>query len=243
MGRWVTMRDWANALLADRCAVLLFAGSLLLMLLYLLWPLGEHVVSSDFVQTHYWLVDMNEEYNVPALYAAMLWLIAAFNALLLSRADISHSGWPSGRQCWLVMAAISLLLGYDEAAGLHEWIGDAMPAVVQVLPVYAWVFYGLALLAVVAAMLLPFVLSLSHGTGGAICLAGVIFVAGALGMETLGALVERGVLSDFPPGLNWRRQIALEEGCEMTGVTLLIFALRRHRRLQRVVFPPAGVRA
>lgn len=94
---------------------------------------------------------------------------------------------------------------------------------------YAWVVYGLALLALVFLVYWRFVFSLSAVTRMALMVSPLVFISGAVGMELLGAAVEGGVLEDFPSGLSWNRAIAIEEFCEMAGIITLIFGLNYHR--------------
>lgn len=175
------------------------------------------------------LFDLNEENNPPAIYSTLLWVGAAALALRLAVID-RGKGAISNRIYWLAIAGVSLFLGADEGFVIHERIGEQIEACLPHLPVYDWVIYGGVVMAVVGFSLLGFVLRLPRRTCGLILLSAAIFVFGAVIMESLGAMVEKGVITNFPPGIDWPRETAIEEFCEMAGVILFIQALEGHAR-------------
>ena len=137
---------------------------------------------------------------------------------------------------WIGLSATALLLSLDEAAQIHEMIGAIAERYGMVLPVYAWVPFGIAIAALLAAAFGRFILGLPRAVALMILASGFIFVLGAIGFESLGALVELGSLSDFPIGITWDQTIGLEEMCEMLGIILFGFALAVQQRNVRCSF-------
>ena len=92
---------------------------------------------------------------------------------------------------------------------------------------YAWVFFGLGLLLIVGLLYLRFLFRLERHIQVLFVLSALIFVTGAVAVESVGAAVDMGTLTHFPLGQSWRHMIILEELFEMMGVILLIYTLLR----------------
>jgi hypothetical protein len=134
---------------------------------------------------------------VPRWYSCLLWQIVALRAFVLSRTDLGSTAAIPNRVFWIGLAATALLLSLDEAAQIHEMIGAIAERYGMVLPVYAWVPFGIAFAALLAVAFGRFILGLPRAVALMILASGFIFVLGAIGFESLGALVELGSLSDF----------------------------------------------
>ena len=89
---------------------------------------------------------------------------------------------------------------------------------------YRWVVAGAAFVAVFAAAAVPFLVRLPAGTRWRFVAAGVLFVAGALGFESLAARQAWA----FDHGTTYTLLTAVEEGLEMTGAAVFLVALLRH---------------
>ena len=115
------------------------------------------------------------------------------------------------------MAWIILYLSFDEVAGVHETVNS--PTMIS------WTIpFGLLAL-LVGAWMLPFVRRLPGPTRRGLIIAGIVYVAGAAGIELL--------TSQFFDEANKRQFIyaldtVAEEGAEMIGVVVLIHTLLRH---------------
>lgn len=206
---------------------LLFLGSALLIVLYwisLKWG-TDTAVSSRFSR----LFDVNGEVNIPAWYSSFLWILAAFRAYRLQ--ELSGGGVGSARLApyWLALSGICLYLSMDETAAIHESIGTIISLAAGdpdgVAPIYGWVWYGLALVALVGVAFARFLTLIPRDTATGLILGSVVFLAGAIGVETLGSLVDSGTIDWFPMGLNWNRAKALEELLEMLGICILVTVL------------------
>ncbi|MCK0165938.1 hypothetical protein MWU52_00085 [Jannaschia sp. S6380] len=168
--------------------------------------------------------DLDGEANLPAWFSSMIWLGAGALAALLSHSDVpDRRRW---RLHWIGIAVISVFLSLDEAALFHERFGSTLGGLVGAERVlfYNWIFYGLAMVALVALIYLPFLLRIDRGTALRMILAGIVFVSGSLGLEMLGAASRVGAIS-LIEGRMWLVEITLEETLEMLGVILFIHAL------------------
>ena len=189
------------------------------------------------------LFDLNGEANIPSWYSCLLWQIAALRAFVLSRTDFGRTGGVPNRFFWIGLAATALLLSLDEAAQIHEMIGAIADRYGMLLPVYSWIPFGTAFAVLLAVAFGRFILGLQHVVALTILASGFIFVLGAIGFESLGALVELGSLGDFPLGITWDQAVGLEEMCEMLGIILFGFALALQRMKTNVRYRDLGLSA
>ena len=178
------------------------------------------------------LFDVNTEANIPTWFASSLWLLAAIVAATVA---VASSGLPRRRRRgWLGFAAVLALLSLDEAASLHErLLGSAGSALLGAdargALHFAWVVPGALVAAVLALALAGTVWSMPVRQRLLVLLAGAIFVAGALGAESLsGAALER-----YGDARAYVALTSLEEAAEMAGALLLLAALLSLLELRR----------
>jgi hypothetical protein len=188
------------------------------------------------------LFDLNEEANIPTWFSSSLWLLAAFVALAIFQTHRDR-GFPNGG-FWLGMVPLFLFLSTDEAAELHELVGRLLGQPLEESAVlkftYAWVFFGLGLLLLVGLLYLRFLFRLERHIRVLIVLSALVFVTGAVAVESVGAAVDMGTLANFPLGQSWRRMIILEELLEMMGVILLVHTLLRVIALDHAPYTAAA---
>lgn len=221
------VKELVGEFLQDRVVSVLMAVALMFATLFMVMPFILWKLDATWIgREYYWVIDLDGEGNPPAIFSALLWVTAAVTALRLAQRDTGKLRRLSNRTHWIALALFCLLLAYDEAIALHEDMGDRLSGRVPSLPVYSWTLYAGAVFLVACLFLFRFVLALPRTNATVIILGGAVFLLGAVGMETVGRYaIENG--GRFPLGLNWRREQTIEEFCEMAGVILLIFALRR----------------
>jgi len=147
---------------------------------------------------------INEEQSLPAYYSAVQLIVAGIVALgLAALLPEPEPVWP-----WLLLGVLLVVLGFDEAAEIHERlesrtglpaIGVLAPAVLAGLVAFAGIFRRL------------------RETPPALAL----FVAGAVAWAISQAL-------DPIHGVDWKS--ALEESLELGGTALFLLALQRIAR-------------
>ena len=126
------------------------------------------------------------------------------------------------------MLALALLfVTVDEVTTIHEGLdqvlfemtgGDAFLTFLWVLP------YGIGAL-VLGMMYIPFLRRLPRDVGSRIFLGGVLFVAGAVGLEIVGS----EVFDRYGFGSTAFYLVAgVEEGLELTGSALAVLGMLRH---------------
>lgn len=174
------------------------------------------------------LVHVGRELSVATWFASALWLLLAFFAF--TAGVLAHSK----RGYWYAFGAIAAFASMDETATIHEKFYAAGSAIAQYLPFdvfsYRWVIVGVIIAIVVALALLPFVLSLPRPVTIGVIAGGAVFLAGAIGLETVGGHLE-GVYGDR----SWQLHAIMhvEEFFEYMGVTIAIYALSGMIRLVR----------
>ena len=160
---------------------------------------------------HYWQLaffDLDEEEGFGTWFNSGLLLVAAILSLLRARMQVGQQG--SWRMWWLVLGTGLCILSVDEIAGMHEWVNTMLEDT-------PWTVFGFALFMLVAAAYLPFLWHHRWRTGLLFILAGGIYGGGAVGVEHF---TDSEVNS-----LHYNMWTALEEGMEMLGVIVLIYAL------------------
>lgn len=166
------------------------------------------------------LFDLDHEENIPTFYSAMAILLAATLAAITAGARWRTPG--TGRLFWAALAAILLVMTFDEAFQLHERLTPLGRDLLD-LPhdaYFAWTLpMGIVVLAIALAFA-QFVLRLHRPVRNLIMLAAAVFLTGAMDMEILGGLMDRD-----PGNVARVLVITLEETLEMLGIVLLIRAL------------------
>jgi hypothetical protein len=202
------------------CAVGLAAVYLVLTRLDSLYP---DLVNPDLFR----FFDLNKEANLPTWFSALLWQIAALLAFCVAQWHRAR-GYPHTAY-WLGMIPLFLFLSLDEAAKVHETIGDMIGRKVEMTGAlrftYAWVLFGLTLVALVGLAYARLLILLRRRFALLLVMSAVLFLLGAVIVESIGAAVEGGSIERFPFGQTWPRMIAYEETLEMLGAILLIHTL------------------
>ena len=162
-----------------------------------------------------------EEKNLPTLFNVFL-LIADMVALG-TVAMFRFARGDRWRWHWLCLAAIFLLLSYDEAAQVHEALGKVVEGATHATGflAFAWVIPGMAFVLAVGLAFTRFLLALPRRSAVLFVVAGALYVFGAIGMEMFEANVYsfRGY-----DNLTFSLLATFEETLEMTGLIVFLHA-------------------
>lgn len=168
------------------------------------------------------------EASLPTWFSVMNLTLAALLACAVAFSERAHSSrlWPY----WLSLAALMLLLSLDESVQIHEQFLDQGAALAPGLPQihsHGWVLFGAIFAVAMALAFAPFLLNLPRPLMVRIVVAGGVFVFGAVGVESFGAVADYyGWLEREDLAYELRRVV--EEGCEMFGIVLFNCALYGH---------------
>ncbi len=180
--------------------------------------------------------NVGEDANIPTWYSSFMLLLCSILLATIAAASKRYSDRYTLH--WSVLSIILLFLSIDEVATIHEHTGEVFKSLVEARGftpsgfIYsAWVVPGLVFAFVVALAYLRFLVNLPRKTRNLFLIAGVVFVAGAIGMETLSAR-----LMSFYGWENWGYvpdttkmaiaiQTAIEELLEMLSIIVFIYAL------------------
>lgn len=173
-------------------------------------------------------LDVDNEVSIPTWFSQLLLLVPAILGYVLYRSAAARKA--GIHYYWALLGLLFLFLSADEGASLHEafvqklreanglYARDGFVTQIWLIPV------GLALL----LMLVPFILfikQLPKQTATFLSAGMAIYVLGAIIYESIG-LVSFANVGFAYKGLN----VALEEGLEMTGVCVVIYAMLTHAR-------------
>ena len=209
-----------------RFAVSLMLVAIVLVVAHVTGAISSHVFHHEQVFGLVDTFDMNVENNVPTFFSTF---ILVTSAVLLAVITGQSTADPHAAR-WKWLAVIFAFMAIDEDASLHELLIEPVRDLLPVAgPLYfAWVIpYGLAVL-VIGLLYLRFVWSLAAPTRGLFIGAGSLYLAGALGFESVGGwyFSRHGEMEDLPYSL----LVATEEFLEMSGVILFIYALLDYLR-------------
>ena len=160
--------------------------------------------------------DLDEEESLGTWFSTLILFIAGLFSLFQAR----FPGTPGDRWhfCWWLLGIGFFVLSLDEVAGFHEFVNTVVEDT-------HWTTYGAILVVLTAAALMPFILSLPPTTRWMFLLSGGIYVGGAIGVEWATIWHQD---NDQLDTLGYNLWTAVEEGMEMLGVILYIYALLTH---------------
>lgn len=185
---------------------------------------------SRFAWKIFW---MNGEGNILSWYSSFVLAVAAL--LLFLQFRRAASAQDRDTIGWLILALGFLFLSIDETAQLHEQLtlllrGAASDSGHRQ---FAWVLVGAPLAFVVGLIFIPFLQRLRADTRWRFILAGLVYLAGTLGLEAIGArLADAAGFESIYYGI----AMCTEETFEFIGATLFTTAVLRHLVVERATF-------
>ena len=170
------------------------------------------------------LFNVGKEENIPTMFTSFLLLASALLLLMIWRIERARGGPCAGH--WLLLACGFAFMAPEEVIGLHERLTEPMRAILGGKDLgalyFAWVVPAAVLLLGLAIAFIPFLRALSRGEAVRFIVSGVVYLGGAIGCELVGgAWAERHGADN----LAYQAIVTLEEGMEMAGVVVFIWAL------------------
>jgi len=218
-----------HRLATNRAAVTraLSAAAALLVMIHIGWQLFAYRTGHDYVFGLIRLFNLNEEYNLPSLFSALLLLTAAALLGYIRRHEQQRGARDVAK--WTVLALGFLYMAIDELSQIHErlivpgreLLGDRSFGLLY----YAWVIPAAALVLVLAGYFLGFLLRLPARTRRGFIVGGMLFVAGAIGFEMLGGHQHELYGKQ---NLTYMVYVIFEESLEMAGVIVFIHTLLQY---------------
>lgn len=170
------------------------------------------------------------EGNLPTSVSALYLLIASVLLGVIAGGERRAGG--RFTTTWAALSAGFLFLAVDEAAGVHDQILNPVlnrhvfDGFGEGALYFRWAALFVPVVAAVAVLSVPFLRALPRHHAVRFVVAGVVYVGGALGIE----FVEGALMSgDASWAAVWLSQ-AVEEGAEMAGAVLFIWALLEYLR-------------
>lgn len=170
-------------------------------------------------------LDVNGEMNIPSWWSSLQLSAAAVLLTLIGLAV--RSGLRAGATPWFLLSLLFVGLSLEETAAIRDLFNPVLRRWLGASGFFhfAWVIPGALFVAAVGASFLRFLIQLDRRTRTLFLLAGAMYVGGALGLEILGGYLTTRYGQDH---LGYILATTLEEGCEMWGVALFVYALMRH---------------
>ena len=172
---------------------------------------NESLGIKDALGFEYWqvaLFDLDEEESFGTWFSAVNLLFAGLLSLYLAaRGGVAHAAM---RYWWIVLGVGLMLMSVDEVVGMHEQINTVFDEVV-------WTTLSLVIVFATGVGFIPFLWHYRWRTALWFLLGGMLFVGGAVGLEHY--------MGDDVNSLRYNMFTAAEEGLEMLGVILAIYAM------------------
>lgn len=158
----------------------------------------------------YWhlsVFDLDEEESFGTWFSAVMLLVAS--TILIYQARVLRAREDAWFRYWMILGWAFCLLSIDEVVGLHELMNT-------VFEKKSWTLAGFGVLVFTGLAYLPFLWHYRWRTAILFVIAGAIYGGGAVGIEHFSG-------TDIN-SLRYNMLTGLEEGMEMLGIIILIYA-------------------
>jgi hypothetical protein len=202
----------------------------IISLVMVLGHIGGRISNHFFDRTFgFYFFDINREDSIPTFVASMGLGICSF--LLFVTANLVKRSQLKDYLYWIGLAAFFLFMAIDEAVRIHEKLGGPLRKMYnpEVLYDMVWIVpYG-ALAILIGVIYLRFILRLPRETKVLFIISGLIYILGAVGFEYVSGRQDAlyGIAS-----FGYQLTVILEEGLELVGITIFMYSLLNHLRLQ-----------
>lgn len=168
-------------------------------------------------------VNVDGERNLPTWFSTMILLAGALLAWTTSRSPGEQSGrW---QRHWRLLAVVFVLLSIDELTMIHERLSAPVRELLDLSgPLYfGWYVVALPLLVLFVGYYARFLAALPADIRSGLLFSGALYVAGAIGMEMVGA----ALFDSAQTWDTWGYQVAaaVEELLEMVGAVAFLGTL------------------
>lgn len=162
--------------------------------------------------------------NVPIWFSAVLLLLcSALLALIAGQAAVAEAD----RRRWRALSLVCLVLSLDEMSGAYDRLGDLL---LQLgIPAWGWVLMPIVWMPPFALAYDRLLADLEVEDRRRLLVAAMVYLAGAVGLEILGAGY---ALVHGPDDLPYELVTTGERLLEMAGAILFLDALLRYGRAQ-----------
>jgi len=205
-----------------RLALLLSCAAVLLISVSVVQDLVQARLFSTAVPDKIWLLDIDSEESIFTWLSSIVLFVDAL-LLFLVASDCHYRHLPFATH-WYVLAIGFVGLSFDEAVSLHEKLSSVLHSALDTSGAFAfaWVIPALIFCGLLFLFYVPFLRALPARIGGALFLAGLLYVGGAVGVEMIaGSLYEHLPLDSLP----YRMVTSIEETMEISGALLLAFVV------------------
>ncbi|WP_319205480.1 hypothetical protein [uncultured Ilyobacter sp.] len=195
---------------------------LLLFFMNLLSIFFKYILGHPHVYGFVPLFDFDSENNIPTYFSSIILLISA--VLLKIIAIFKKSISDDFHLNWSVLSFIFLWMSVDESSKIHELLSEPIKNLFDLPRIfnYAWVILGTLFILILFIFYYKFLLNLPKKTMFYFVVAGLVFVTGAIGVETISGYYRYvSVEKDFI----YTIMITIEESFEMLGVIIFINGL------------------
>lgn len=202
------------------CLIAVAATIIVVALVFLLAHQRTTGLLSQNLHTVFWYFDVGREYNLATWYNSGLWLLMGAVAAVIASAR------PLRRGAWWLVAAIALFASVDEYLEVHERLDLPADRLLERLPFdpgFSWVVLGAPIAVVIGLLLLRFVLALPSRVRNGLILGAVLFLLGAIGVESVNGMILAG--NDHIVNNAFLYGTMLEELLEMSGVAIAFSSL------------------
>lgn len=182
---------------------------------------SKYYLGHDYLLGIVPLFDLSMESNIPSWYASSTLLLCAILLAVISLAKKKECA--SYVLHWSALSIVFLCLSLDETISIHENWNVPMNALVDAhgFIFWSWVIPGMVFVLIVALAYRRFLAALPAKTRRLFIVAGIVYVGGALGMESISSRHYEFHGRDVVYEILYH----VEEVLEMTGVLLFIYAL------------------
>ena len=168
------------------------------------------------------LFSVNLEESLPTWYSSTNLFVAACLLAWIALGKREQAG--SDRRSWAGLALIFLYLSMDEGAAIHESFSGPLQDAFSTSGFleFGWIILGIPLVILFGTVYFRFWLRLNSPTQPLFAIAGLLYVGGAIGIESISA---NQYSIDGGSSFLYLAIATLEELCEMLGVVVFIYAL------------------
>lgn len=184
----------------------------------------------DFIQ----LFDFDYEGNLPSFYSALAISYCAMQLWLITKFE-SKNNSPYKRH-WLGLTLIFGFLAVDEATALHEELGDFVESLAlfdaEGFLYFAWVVPYSILMIIFLLSYFKFLIHLPKTTRVRFLFSGILFVSGAVGLETISA---KEANLNGTSTILYSVLYTFEELFEMIAIVIFVHSLLLYQGAQKML--------